>query len=233
MIWNEDERNFEWVKLLPHTGTRKTASDVPIPFHFHILRSKPDVLIFNELCQGREALWLILKIVKPLTFTDSPVSHLSLSFSFYLSHLSSHLSILPLTSSVSPPCIFSLLCLIAFLFALRDAWVAQSSPLSSLPKIHLHPVLARSVSWAALEEISDDLAFPAKEKKGGILGSRRRGFSSLFSPHIHLSSAPPAHTSCSQVQGKVTIIYSMCWQQFRQCNIHIDTHHINSLPWFL
>lgn len=71
-------------------------------------------------------------------------------------------------------------------------------PFPNTSQVHLCLALVRLVSWAALEEISDDLALDSKNPghKGGLL--------SLYPSFAPLPTTPPfSPTSCFQVQGKV------------------------------
>lgn len=82
-----------------------------------------------------------------------------------LVHLSSHL---PVPSSTVTPCVS--LSSMSNCISIRPKGCLGSSILSpGFPHIHLHPALARSVSWVALQEISDDLTFQWEQ---GIMGNR-------------------------------------------------------------
>lgn len=130
----------------------------------HILLSKWGCLFLmssavnTRLCGLFWSPWPLLILLPSLR----AIAHLSLSLSFILSPLRPPTYILTV-----PPWDFSLLCVIASPFAPGDG--LGSAILSTVPsQIHLHPLPARSLSRAALEEISDDLTF---QQKQGILGS--------------------------------------------------------------
>lgn len=135
--------------------------------------------VSTRLCGLFWSPWPLLILLSPLR----AIAYLPLSLSFILSPLRPPTYILTV-----PPRDFSLLCVIASLFAPGDG--LGSAILSTVPsQIHLHPLPARSLSWAALEEISDDLTF---QQKQGILGSAV-GCEALFlfpPSHIHLPLLP-------------------------------------------
>lgn len=135
--------------------------------------------------------WPFLILLPPLW----AIAHLPLSVLFILSPLRPPTYILTV-----PPWDFSLslLCLIASLFAPGDG--LGSAILSTVPsQIHLHPLPARSLSWAALEEISDDLTF---QQKQGNLGSAIGCEALLFSPLISICPSCQEFLLSSTGQGQ-------------------------------
>lgn len=128
-----------------------------------------------------------------------------------LAHLSSHL---PVPSSTVPPCVS--LSPMSNCISIRPKGCLGSSILSpGFPQIHLHPALARSVSWVALQEISDDLTFQWQQ---GIMGNRI-SWETHPAPHSLISIFP----SCTDFllssveQGQNHILSDIKHQKFEDC----------------
>lgn len=182
-----------------------TSQDETYPFHPFNAQSPEvcklpynDVLVFNELCERCRAPQLFLKSLtfshpRWLSFVCYTLTPLPLSFIYPL------ISLFP--PQLSLPAYHSLLCLIAFQFALRDAWVVQSSPPVSLKSIctlpwpgQFHGLPCRKYQMTSLSS--------ENEVSWGIESVERL----IPPPNPSYPSSPPAQTSCSQVENKVRII---------------------------